>query len=209
MNTTPHRAPIASVRTNEPVVALTFDDGPHVTLTAQMLAFLAREGIRATFFEVGNNVAEQPGLARAVIAAGHEIGNHGQTHRDLGGTSDVAEVRAELLAAQAVVRETTGFTPVVFRAPSLSHGPALWSVLDELQLPSVAGITAADWDAGTTSAAIIECCSKAGPGDIVLLHTWSVNTMDALPEIVRNLRANGLGFVTVSEMIALAPPLAT
>jgi peptidoglycan-N-acetylglucosamine deacetylase len=73
-----------------------------------------------------------------------------------------------------------------------------------LKLPSVsAAISTADWDSKVTREMIIERASKAGPGDIVLMHTWPDKTVEALPEIIANLRAKGLRFVTVSELLAL------
>lgn len=205
----PAQTPIHSVITDQPVVALTFDDGPHATNTARLLDLFAREGIRVTFFEIGNNVAQFPDLARAILAAGHEIGNHSMTHGNLGRLTEVAAVRAELVEAQALIRETTGFTPVVFRAPFLAHGPALWTVLHELQLPSITGDCPSDWEGKTTRDTIVEHSSQAGPGTIVLLHTFPDKTVDALPAIIRNLRAKGLRFVTVSELLALGRPSAS
>lgn len=195
--------PIDAVKTDQPVVALTFDDGPHPANTARLLEIFARENVRVTFFEIGKNVAQHPALARAVLAAGHELGNHSKTHANLGKLADPAAVRAELVETQQIITDATGFTPVVFRAPYLAHGPALHAVLDELKLPSInARISTNDWDAKVTREMIIESASKAGPGDIVLLHTWPDKTVEALPEIIARLRAKGLRFVTVSELLA-------
>ncbi|HEX8371237.1 MAG TPA: polysaccharide deacetylase family protein, partial [Chthoniobacterales bacterium] len=167
----PSQTPVESIQTKEPVVALTFDDGPHVTITAQMLELFARENIKVTFFEIGKNVLQFPELAKAVVAAGHEIGNHSRNHVNLGEMTEVDAVRAEIVETQEIIRETTGFTPVVFRAPFLSHGPALWPVLEELNLPSINGIAAADWDASTTKESIVETYSNMNAGEIILLHT--------------------------------------
>ncbi len=206
MTTLSAQTALKSVQTDQPVVALTFDDGPHATNTARMLELFARENIKVTFYEVGGNVAAHPALARAIHTAGHEIGNHSKTHPKLGEMADPEAIRAELVEAQTIINEATGFTPITFRAPYLSHSPALWTLLDELKLPSIgASISTADWDGKVTKEMIIERASKAGPGDIVLMHTWPDKTVDALPAIIANLRAKGLRFVTVSELLALAP----
>lgn len=200
---------IKSVKTDQPVVALTFDDGPHPTQTQALLDLFVREKIKVTFFEVGNNVSKYPELARAIHAAGHELANHSKTHPKLGEMTDVAAVRAELVETQSIIKDATGVTPVVFRAPYISHGPALWTVLGELKLPSISGsFSGSDWDSKVTKDQIIETCSKAGAGDIVILHTWPEKTAEALPVIIANLRAKGLRFVTVSELLALAPQAA-
>lgn len=196
--------PISSVATTEPVVALTFDDGPHASNTTRMLELFAREKVRVTFFEIANNVAQHPELARAIVAGGHEIGNHTKTHANLSHLPDPTAVRAEVSEAQTIIKETTGVAPVVFRAPFLAHSPAVWAVLAELNLPSITTeVATKDWDAATTKEQIVASAITAGPGAIVLMHTWPDKTVEALPEIIAQLRAKGLRFVTVSELLAL------
>lgn len=198
----PAATPISSVPTDQPVVALTFDDGPHATQTPRLLELLARENVRVTFFEIADKVAQHPEIARAIVAAGHEIGNHSKTHANLAKLADLEAVRAEVVDAQTIVREATGFTPKVFRAPRLAHGPELWTVLGELGLPSItSNFATRDWDAQTTREQIIERAIKADSGDIVLMHTTSKKTLEVLPEIIAALRAKGLRFVTVSELL--------
>lgn len=199
------QSPVKSVKTDRPVVALTFDDGPHPVQTQVLLDLFAREKIKVTFFEIGKNVVARPELARAIHAAGHEIGNHSRTHPRLGDMTDLDAIRAELADTQSAIAEATGFTPVIFRAPYISHGPALWTVLGEMKLPSIsASISTSDWDSKVTKEMIVERASAAGPGDIVLMHTWPEKTAAALPEIIANLRAKGLQFVTVSQLLALS-----
>lgn len=201
------QSPIRAVKTAEPVVALSFDDGPQEPNTRRLIELFAREGVRATFFEVGDNVRRHPELARALVAAGHEIGNHSKTHPKLGEIAEIELVRAEVVETQAAVVEITGKAPTVFRAPYISHGPALWAVLAELKLPSVSSrLHVADWEGTVTAEAILERASQAEPGDVILLHTWQDKTLQALPEIIRRLRAKGLRFVTVSELLALGEP---
>lgn len=197
------RSPINTVKTEEPLVALTFDDGPHEPNTNRLLEILAREDVRVTFFEVGQNVLKHPALARAIAAAGHEIGNHSRTHANLGKLESLEQIRAEVVDTQTILRETIGVAPVVFRAPFGSHGPALWTVLDELKLPSVlSAIHVGDWEKDITAERIIERASAAKAGDVILLHTWQDKTLEAMPEIIRRLRAKGLRFVSASELIA-------
>ncbi len=198
--------PIRSVPTDQPVVALTFDDGPHTPNTTRLLELFAAENIKVTFFEIAEKVSKHPELARSIVEAGHEIGNHTKTHANLAKLADLDAVRAEIVEAQSIIRAATGITPVVFRAPFLAHSPHVWTVLGELKLPSInSDVITQDWDGAVTKEQIIERATKAGPGDIVLMHTWPNKTVEALPEIIAALRAKGLRFVTVSELLALAP----
>ena len=96
-------------------LALTFDDGPSEA-TPELLELLARFGVPATFFMCGSNVERLPGIARAVAAAGHEIGNHSDSHPRFDFCSSDFIYR-ELSEAQLKIARATGVTPRFFRAP--------------------------------------------------------------------------------------------
>lgn len=98
-----------------PSIALTFDDGPS-ELTPELLAILKEYGIRATFFQCGMNVRRLPQIAREVSSAGHEIGNHSDSHSRFSLRSRHF-ILDELLRAQKAIEEATGVKPVYFRAP--------------------------------------------------------------------------------------------
>jgi hypothetical protein len=93
--TTGMQATITRIATEQPLVALTFDDGPHPTLTPQLLDFLAVNNIRATFYLIGSRVARHPQLAARIAAEGHEIGNHTWSHPSLFGHSDAGVAVAD------------------------------------------------------------------------------------------------------------------
>src|SRR5688572_32292258 len=96
-------------------IALTFDDGPSEG-TSEVLEILDRFNVRATFFQCGMHVRRLPGVAREVLAAGHEIANHTDTHPPLCFLSSQAIYR-ELQRAQEAIASTTGIVPKLFRAP--------------------------------------------------------------------------------------------
>src|SRR6187401_1455912 len=75
------------VRTDHPIIALTFDDGPDPRLTPDVLDVLRDGGVPATFLIVAERVRQHPALARRVIAEGHEVGLHGDQHVDMSGES--------------------------------------------------------------------------------------------------------------------------
>ncbi len=78
----PPRVPASynAVNTSRPVVALTFDDGPHPELTPELLDILRHHGVRATFYVIGRNVETYPEIARRIVSEGHEIANHTWSH---------------------------------------------------------------------------------------------------------------------------------
>ncbi|MGE9297293.1 MAG: polysaccharide deacetylase family protein [Puniceicoccales bacterium] len=196
---------IERVETDAPLVALTFDDGPNGEVMEQMLETLAEQDARATFFVLGKNVLAEPDLARKTLARGHELANHSKTHPHLPKLSR-AEMVAEIDETQRIIEETVGVKPVIFRAPYLDMDSELLGVLAEYNLPAVnASKGTKDWAKETTVQDIIDrSLDGVKPGDIILMHSWSVKTRDALPAVLEGLKERGLRSVTVSELIASA-----
>ena len=188
-------------------VALTFDDGPDDNVIP-ILDMLAKADGKATFFFIGKNVAKQPEVAKKVITAGCEIGNHSYNHPWFNTPTYTAadKVREELVKTQQVIKDMTGFTPVLYRSPYFKYTDTLFAVLDELQLTTVdASVGAADWEKTATRAQVFErVTTKVSPGSIVVLHSYAPCTLQALPDIIKFLKDNGYEMVTVSELIKIS-----
>ena len=151
-------------------VALTFDDGPGRS-TRALLDLLARHGAQATFFMVGSEALRDPGTARAVVAAGHEVGSHSMRHLDHEAVSE-AEAVADMVEGAGAIAQVLGFEPPLYRAPYGHFVPATvaeahrrgwacvhWSALGE------------DWLAEATPRSVFDLVVRdLGPGAIVLLH---------------------------------------
>lgn len=120
---------VSRVDTERRLVALTFDDGPTTSHTAEILALLAEHDLRATFFLTGRAMADQPGLTRAIVAAGHQVGNHSWSHPRmlLMGYSRVAD---EIERTDAGIRAAGYDGEILFRPPLWQEavGTALVSV---------------------------------------------------------------------------------
>jgi len=192
----------------ERVVALTFDDGPTAKHTGGVLEVLSAHDARATFYLTGAESAAHPEELRAIVAAGHEVGNHTWSHRRLVFVS-TATVADEVERTDAVFR-TAGYEgPITFRPPGckrLLTAPlylagherttAIWD-LEPDSLPEVA--TDAD-------AIVTYVTDRVRPGSIVLMHVMydsRAPSRQALPRILEALEARGYRFVTVSELLAL------
>jgi peptidoglycan/xylan/chitin deacetylase (PgdA/CDA1 family) len=205
----PPRAPASyrSVRTARPVVALTFDDGPHPELTPKLLDILRQQGVRATFYVIGRNVDAHPGIARRIVAEGHEIANHTYNHPHLTQVG-AARLDSELARTTESIVRATGRRPTNMRPPYGSinarveqailgrHGldVILWSV-DPL-----------DWrrpGAGVVRQRLVD---GATPGGILLAHDIHPGTIEAMAGTIRDLKAKGYGFATVSQLLALQEP---
>jgi peptidoglycan/xylan/chitin deacetylase (PgdA/CDA1 family) len=125
--------------------ALTFDDGPSPLATPRLLEVLARHGVRATFFLIGENVRRAPALTRELVAAGHRVGNHTLTHPWLTWLPE-SRIRAELEGCNRALEDTLGAPVTLFRPPHGARRPAVIRIARELGLTTVNwNIITGDW----------------------------------------------------------------
>ena len=185
-------------------IALTFDDGPHPKNTPKILDILAEYGIKATFFEVGENIELYPEVSRRVVAEGHEIGNHTYTHAYISKISEDA-LRKEIQKTEDVLREITGERPVVFRPPGGYYNDASLKVVEKMGYRSVLwSLDTRDWSMLKCGAIVSKVEKNVKGGDIILFHDLEdkrLATPAALREILPFLVENGYEFVTISQMI--------
>ncbi|MCM3534807.1 polysaccharide deacetylase family protein [Cellulosimicrobium funkei] len=180
----------------ERCVALTFDDGPGPD-TERLLQVLAEKHVSATFFLVGSNVEKRPDVVRDTAAAGHLLANHTWDHPQLTTLDDDA-VRDELARTQAAIESAAGVTPTLLRPPYGDVDDRVRSVALRSGLQVVLwNLDTLDWktrDAAETRRRAVE---GARPGSVVLMHDIHASTVDAVPGIVDDLRAQGYRLVTV------------
>lgn len=188
-------------------LALTFDDGPSEG-TPRILEALARHGVRATFFQCGANVERLPEIARAVRAAGHEIGNHSHTH-PLFCFRSPAFIEMELARAQQAIERHTGARPVWFRAPFGVRWFGIGPAQRRLGLRAVMW-TAIGYDWKRKADAIIErMTASACGGAILCLHDGRElrvrpeigETVEAVRLLIPRLLEQGYQFETLSRLL--------
>ncbi|HLX42819.1 MAG TPA: polysaccharide deacetylase family protein [Bryobacteraceae bacterium] len=190
-----------------PSLALTFDDGPSES-TPRLLEVLAAHRIPATFFMCGKNVRRCPSIARAVAAAGHEIGNHTDSHPRMQFRSPEFIYR-ELALAQETIRTTTDTVPRLFRAPYGVRWFGLRKAQERLGLLGVMWtVIGRDWRWPTRRVAKL-LLDSARNGAIFCLHDGRTierepdirATLDAVEYIIPVLKDRGFQFETVSQIL--------
>ncbi|SNY64097.1 polysaccharide deacetylase family protein [Paractinoplanes atraurantiacus] len=171
-------------------VGLTFDDGPSAT-APQLLAALRAHRLRATFFNQGDNSLARPEMVRAEQRAGMWIGNHTFTHPHLPQLSDAA-VFQEIASTQWVLRDITGREPTLFRPPYGETNDQVRAAEERIGVLEVLWtVDSRDW-AGVTAEEIAAAARTLQPGGIILMHDWPPATIEAIPQIARDLAARGL-----------------
>lgn len=202
---------------SEDGVALTFDDGPHPQGTPQVLELLRDAGVTASFFVVGEQVAQAPALVAEMAAAGHELALHGQRHRNQLRLSP-RELARDLDRGAACLANATGVLPRVYRPPYGIFSPAGLALVRHRRLaPLLWSKWGRDWAARASAPGIAAKVTEGlGPGDVLLLHdadhysasgSWR-RTVAALPRVLEEIRRLDLRPQTASEAVWGAQPSA-
>lgn len=179
-------------------IALTFDDGPHPVYTKKLLEGLKARDVKATFFIIGQNASENPGLLSLIHADGHLIGNHTYSHVQL---TCVSQEKAmdEINRTNAVIEEQTGQIVRFIRPP---YGSLPDCLQQETTLkPVLWTIDPRDWSVLNTDAVVRHILKCAKNGDIILLHDIFETSVDAALIVIDQLKAQGFTFVTVDQLL--------
>ena len=189
-------------------VVLTFDDGPWPGNTDRVLKALADQCTRAMFFPIGMHAGWHPEILKQVAAAGHTVGSHTWSHKDLTKlTPD--EAKAEIEKGIAAVSIALGNKPVARSSASRRCAPAgMVKYLGERNV----GIFSADWDSfdfkmrdpSRSLSRSWTSLNKHGKG-IILMHDFQRATSEAVPEILKQLKAGGFKIVQVVGKTPLEP----
>ena len=183
----------------EKEVVLTFDDGPWPQNTAAVLKALADECLKATFFEIGEHAVWHPEITKQVIEAGQTVGTHTWSHKDLAKNpyaSDLEKAKQEIEMGISAVHMAAAGAPVApfFRFPDLQHPPQLLAYLGERNIATFStDIDSFDFKMHKPELVIKSVMTKLekrGKG-IILMHDFQHGTAEAMPELIRQLKAGG------------------
>jgi peptidoglycan-N-acetylglucosamine deacetylase len=192
-------------------MALTFDDGPNDPHTMRLLDVLARHNARATFFLIGRYVRQRPEIARAILAAGHEIGNHTYSHPNLVLVS-ARRLRQELDDCRKALEDALGTRITLFRPPFGGRRPSVLRTARAMGLsPIMWSVTGYDWNAKSSEAIVDKVVRQVGSrrkpqAEVVLLHDGGhlafgadrSHTVEATRQLLE--RYAGKEFVSISNL---------
>lgn len=191
-------APTAVDCSMEKCVALTFDDGPG-QFTDRLLDELKSEQAVATFFVLGKNVGKYPQSLERMVAEGHQIGSHTYDHKDI--TKLTAEgIEHEVQWTEDAIFEAAGVKPEILRPPYGAHGV----VYDRLiPYPLVLwDVDTLDWKHHDPVKTVSIALDEVQSGSIILMHDIHESSVQAVPDLVAKLRAEGYTLVTIDQLFA-------
>lgn len=211
---------IWSVPTTKQSVAMTFDDGPDPEFTPRVLEALAERGLTATFNVMGWNADRHRDLLAEVVAAGHEIGNHTWTHRNLAVTDD-DDVRSEMRHGTEIIEELTGTTLRFFRPPRGNVTGLVTRIAAELGQDILSwSLSGSVFDPSTSEKVRGWVVPNVQPGHIISFHDGigrgtfdrssgsakdliqrRTSEIDVLPRMLDELLERGFAFLTVGDLV--------
>ena len=193
--------PIYCVQTDEKKISLTFDAAWGNEDTQTILDTLAQYDVKVTFFMTGSWVQNYPDDVKAILEAGHDLGNHSQNHKNMSQLSS-SEIADELLTVHQTVKELTGYDMFLFRPP---YGDYDNLVITEATAcgyyPIQWDVDSLDWKNLSATEITERVLKRIENGSIILCHNQGLHTAEALPDIIKGAKAKGYEFVPIGELI--------
>ena len=195
--------PIYCVETDDKKVALSFDAAWGNEDTQKILEILAKHNVHATFFMTGGWVDSYPEDVKAILAGGHDLGNHSENHKNMSQISN-DDKEQELMKVHEKVKNLTGYEMFLFRPPYGDYDNDVIKTATKCgYYPIQWDVDSLDWkDYGVDSIVNTVCSNKhLGNGSIILCHNGAKFTADALDTLITNLKGQGYEIVPISELI--------
>ncbi|THE14518.1 hypothetical protein E1I69_04390 [Bacillus timonensis] len=185
---------------NKPIVSFLINVAWGNEYIPDMLETLKKHNIKATFFLEGRWVKENPDLAKMIVDAGHEVGNHSYTHPDMKKLSSEL-VREQLIKTNQVIEAATGIKPTLFAPPSGSYRDEVVKIADELGMKTIMwSVDTIDWQRPQPHVLVQRVMGKIHPGAMVLMHPTSP-TAQSLERLILSIKQKDLAIDNVSTLL--------
>lgn len=195
--------PIYNVQTDEPKISISFDAAWGNDDTSKILEVLKKHQVHATFFMTGGWVESYPDDVKAILADGHDLGNHSENHKNMSQLSE-EEIQSELMTVHNKVKELTGYDMFLFRPPYGDYdNEVIRTVKGCNYYPIQWSIDSLDWKNYGVEDIINRVCNsdKLQGGAIILCHNGAKYTAEALDQLLTGLEEKGFQLVPISELI--------
>ncbi len=183
----------------KPMIALTFDDGPHPQYTMEILNTLKEYNARATFFVLGERAEKYRKTIKSISEEGNQIGNHTYDHKELTKLS-VKDMQSEINRTKNILKDIDGIAPAVIRPP---YGSVNSNVKLYAGAPFILwSVDTLDWKTRNKDKIVKEALKNPRDGDIMLMHDIYGTTAEAVKVIAKELDSRGYQLVTIDELYA-------
>ncbi|OAB37031.1 chitooligosaccharide deacetylase [Paenibacillus macquariensis subsp. defensor] len=190
-------------------IALTFDDVPDQRFTPAVLNVLSKYHVKATFFVVGKRAEDYPGLVARMKREGHAIGNHSYDH-PLFTKIPLSQFQKQIVTTDTIIHNIVGYNPKIMRPPygDITEEQLKWAKKQGYKIVNW-NVDSLDWKGLRKNEVKRNILSSVGRGSIILQHAGGgvgsdlTGTIQALPEVIQNLRKKGYIFVTVPELLRI------
>lgn len=190
--------PVKNIDPNQPMIALTFDDGPTKKYTSAILDALKENQSSATFFVLGSRASDFPEILQRMILEGNEIGNHTYSHKQLT-TLSKENIEEEIAHTQESIHDVTNHYPNVIRPPYGSKNDDVMKCADGKKIVTWS-LDTEDWRSKNTEAIVNKVLHEVKDGDIILMHDLYASTAEAAIILIPKLKDMGYQLVTVSDL---------
>lgn len=195
------KVPIYNVKTDEKVVAISFDAAWGADKTEKIMEILNEYDAKATFFLVGFWVENYPEIAKKIAENGFEIGTHSNTHPDMA-KLDAEQMKLELQTSVETIEDTTNTKVELFRPPYGSYNNTLINTCEELNLKTIQwDVDSLDWKGISAVDITTRILNKVFNGSIILCHNNSDHILEALPMVLDRLNKRGYKVKCVGDII--------
>ena len=195
---------ITRFETTSREVALTFDDGPDVMITSQVLTLLKAANVHATFFCIGKKLKENAELIKKIYDEGHTIGLHSYSHAYLFDFYPANKVVKDLRHNQKLVKEIIGEVPVCFRPPYGVTNPAIGKAVPRMALHVIGwSVRSLDTVIRDEAKIVKRISNKIRPGSIILLHDHLTQTPSVLASLLKEIDQKGYKVVPLPQALNL------
>jgi len=192
--------PIYKGHPDKPMVSFIINVAWGNEYLSDILATLKKHNVSATFFLEGNWTKKNPELAKMIVSAGHEVGNHSYSHPDMSKLT-AAKTREQMIKTNEIIEAATGEKCVWFAPPSGSYRDETVKIADELNMKTVMWtVDTVDWRKPSPEVLINRVISKIDKGSMVLMHPTE-STAKSLDRLITLIEKKNLHIGTVSELM--------
>jgi peptidoglycan/xylan/chitin deacetylase (PgdA/CDA1 family) len=190
--------------TDEPLVSLTFDDGPDSLKTPLILEVLQKHQVKAAFFCIGRKVPGNESLLKQLFDAGHLVGNHSYSHSKWFDLFSSGNMRAELNETDRLIANITGKSPLFFRPPFGVVNPMVSNALQNMHWKAICwNIRSLDSMNRNPQKTMHKIITNLKPGSIILLHDVTHFTQYHLDELITRIQEAGYRIVPLDQLLKL------